>query len=54
MPFEIVQDANSVVWNEVRFDPHLTTPVPELGTVRLVRSERKVNTASWIRFVLAD
>jgi len=50
MPFEIVQDANSVTWNEVRFDPHLTTPVPELGTVRLVKSERKQNTASWIRW----
>ena len=50
MPFEIVQDANSVTWNEVRFDPHLVTPVPELGTVRLVRSARKQNTASWIRW----
>ena len=49
-PFEIVQDANSVTWNEVRFAPHLTTPVPELGHVRLVKSERKQNTASWVRW----
>lgn len=50
MPFQRHEEAEEVVWNQIVFDPHLASPTPELGVVRLVQSKRIQNTASWIRF----
>ena len=49
-PWEVVEDANYVTWNEIKFNEKLTTPTPELGVVRLVSAKQKQNTASWTRW----
>jgi len=50
MPWELAPQANEIIWNEIIFDKHLASPTPHLGVVRLVDSQRKQNSASFVRW----